>query len=140
MREINTIIIHCAATKATSKATADDIRQWHEADAKIGRMGYHYVIERDATLKETLELKRPGVHCTKHNANSIGVCLMGGLDEKLQPEDNFTDEQMATLLQLLYSLVDKFPEAKIYGHNYFNKAKACPCFDWESWLKATGLK
>jgi N-acetylmuramoyl-L-alanine amidase len=43
--------------------------------------------------------------------------------------DTRTEEQKESLKKLLKELKQKYPEAKIYGHNDFTNKKVCPCFD-----------
>lgn len=42
-RKIDTIIIHCSATKAGLNYTATDIDGWHRKQGSEG-IGYHYVV------------------------------------------------------------------------------------------------
>lgn len=63
-----------------------------------------------------------------HNARSIGVCYVGGLDGEGRPADTRTEAQKRTLLTLLRGLRRRFPQAAIHSHRDF-AAKACPCFD-----------
>ena len=127
MRTIKEIIVHCADTPEGRDDKAADIKRWHKAQGWKD-IGYHYVIDLDGTIEPGRPLETAGAHCTGHNANSIGVCYIGGCDAKMQPKDTRTDEQKAALLLLLKYLVAKYPGAKIYGHKDFAQ-KACPSFD-----------
>ena len=70
-----------------------------------------------------------GAHCTNHNAHSIGVCYIGGMDAaNKNPKDTRTLAQKAALLSLLVDLKKIYYGAKIYGHRDFAN-KACPSFD-----------
>ena len=69
-----------------------------------------------------------GAHCTNHNAHSIGVCYIGGLDKNNKPKDTRTDAQKKSLLNLLIQLKKLYPKATIHGHCEFAN-KACPCFN-----------
>ena len=46
MRKIDSIIVHCSATKAGQDFTAADIDRWHRERGFNG-IGYHYVISGD---------------------------------------------------------------------------------------------
>lgn len=127
MRTINEIIIHCSATKEGQSFTVADIDRWHRARGFAG-IGYHYVIYLDGSVYEGRSLSQPGAHCKGHNAHSIGVCYIGGLDAAGLPHDTRTPEQRQALLRLLETLKRQFPNATIHGHNEFSD-KACPCFD-----------
>lgn len=127
MRQIKEIIVHCADTPEGRDDKAADIKRWHKAQG-WSDIGYHYVIDLDGTIEPGRPLETAGAHCTGHNANSIGICYIGGCDKDMKPKDTRTDEQKAALLLLLKYLVAKYPGAKIYGHKDFAQ-KACPSFD-----------
>lgn len=127
MREIKEIIVHCTATFPDQVVTVADIARWQRAKG-FRDIGYHYVINQQGEVAEGRPIEQVGAHCLKHNANSIGVCYVGGLDMFAKPTDTRTDEQKASLLSLLQSLKEQFPNASIHGHNEFSN-KACPCFD-----------
>lgn len=128
MRNINEIIVHCAATPEGKDFTVADITRWHKA-RKFRTIGYHFVIYRDGSIHAGRPLEEPGAHCVGHNKNSIGVCYIGGCaaDGKT-PKDTRTEAQKSALLDLLKRLHAQFPNATIRGHRDF-AAKACPSFD-----------
>ncbi len=127
MRQIKEIIVHCADTPEGRDDKAADIKRWHKAQG-WSDIGYHYVIDLDGTIEPGRPIETAGAHCTGHNANSIGICYIGGCDKDMKPKDTRTDEQKASLITLLKYLVAKYPGVKIYGHKDFAK-KACPSFD-----------
>ena len=127
MRKINEIIIHCADTPEGRDDKAADIRRWHKAQG-WNDIGYHYIIDLDGTIEPGRPVETAGAHCAGHNANSIGICYVGGCNKEMKPKDTRTDAQKAALLLLLKFLRAKYPEAKIYGHRDFSD-KPCPCFD-----------
>ncbi len=133
------IAVHASATQPKMDVGVKEIRQWHRAQGWTD-IGYHYVIRRDGTL----EVGRPedvvGAHVSGFNNNSIGICLVGGVDSKLKAEDNFTSAQYAELAVLLRKLKAKYPKAIIQGHRDFPKVKKdCPCFDVRKWIAETGV-
>ena len=127
MRQINEIIIHCSATKEGLNFNANDIDRWHKQRG-FKRIGYHFVILNDGTIQQGRELASIGAHCTNHNAHSIGICYIGGLDKNGKPKDTRTVQQKASMYDLLVKLKKQFPKATIHGHNEFAN-KACPSFD-----------
>lgn len=133
MRNITTIIIHCAATKPTMDIGAKEIEQWHRARGFFG-IGYHYVIRRDGTIETGRPLEKAGAHAEGHNADSIGICMAGGIDNKGKPQNNFTDAQWASLKSLTLGLVHQYKGLRIIGHNEVSN-KACPSFSVPKWLK-----
>ncbi len=132
MREINQIIVHCAATRPSIDIGATEIRQWHLARG-WSDIGYHYVIKRSGYLETGRDLERSGAHAKGHNSHSIGVCMVGGVDERNKPDANFTYAQYASLKTLLDDLTRKFPNAEIIGHRDLS-TKACPSFDPKAFI------
>lgn len=133
MREIKEILVHCSATKEGKNFNANDITRWHK-DRGFTTIGYHYVVLLDGTIQQGRAEMVMGAHCTGHNANSIGVCYIGGLDALGKPKDTRTEAQKKSLLELLKRLKADYPNAKIYPH-YKYANKACPCFDAEKEYK-----
>jgi hypothetical protein len=77
----NWIVLHCSATRASQvNIGAKDIRRWHK-DKGWADIGYHYVIKRDGTLEKGRALDAVGAHVEGHNSDSVGVCLVGGLND-----------------------------------------------------------
>ena len=137
MRQINELIIHCTATPATQRVTVADITRWHRQRG-WKTIGYHFLIDQDGVVHTGRPLSDVGAHCRGHNANSIGICYVGGLAKNGSPSDTRTDAQKNALLTLVTELLERFPNAKVHGHNEFS-SKACPCFDVQAWLKEVGL-
>lgn len=127
MRKINKIIIHCSATIEGQSITADTIDQWHKKRGWRG-IGYHYVIGLDGLIEYGRMVDEIGAHVKGMNADSIGICYIGGLDAGKEPKDTRTLKQKESLLDLLKTLKRLHPNATIHGHNEFAN-KACPCFN-----------
>lgn len=127
MRKIDKIILHCAATKEGQHFTVEDIDRWHKQRG-FNKIGYHFVIYLDGSVHKGRDIAEIGAHCLGQNANSIGICYIGGLDANGKPKDTRTDAQKAALKTLVDDLSVKYPSATIHGHNEFAN-KACPCFD-----------
>ena len=127
MRKIDKIIIHCSATPYGRDVRAADIDRFHCTQGWSG-IGYHYVVRLDGTIEPGRDLESQGAHCRGHNATSIGVCYIGGVDKCNNPKDTRTSEQKSALIALLKELREKYPEATIHGHREFAN-KDCPCFD-----------
>lgn len=128
MRTINKIIIHCSATPEGRNNTIEDIDRWHKQRG-FTQVGYHYVIHIDGEIREGRLEHIVGAHCYGQNQTSIGICYIGGLAKDCStPKDTRTNNQKASMLQLLHHLKQKYPNATIHGHNEF-ASKDCPCFD-----------
>lgn len=139
MRKITEIILHCAATPEGKDFTVADIDRWHRA-RKFNGIGYHYVIYRDGTVHAGRPVERSGAHCTGHNAQSVGVCYIGGCaTDGKTPKDTRTPAQRAALTSLVKKLLKQYPGATVHGHNEFAN-KACPSFNVKTWLAKVGIK
>ncbi len=128
MRKINKIIVHCTATPEGRPHTAKDVDAWHRARGFDG-IGYHFLVRLDGTVETGRPLEKAGAHCLGHNADSIGVCYVGGLSsDGKTPKDTRTPAQRQALRGLVGWLRQTFPALTVHGHREF-AAKACPCFD-----------
>lgn len=129
MRKINSIIIHCSATPEGKDFTVQDIDRWHKQRG-WKCIGYHYIIYRDGSVHEGRPVEQIGAHTAGHNAESIGICYIGGVDAKGKPKDTRTPQQKEALAKLVAELRHEYNISRqhIYGHCEF-AAKACPCFD-----------
>ena len=147
--DIDAIVIHCSATRAGQDVRAADIDKWHK-ERGFAMIGYNYVIDLDGTVEIGRPLSRDGAHCNtggtsgrSYNRHSIGICYVGGLDKNGKPADTRTPEQKRALRDLVYKLMDAYPNiVEVIGHRDAspdrNKdgritpnewVKVCPCFD-----------
>lgn len=138
MRRIDEIIIHCSATVEGKDFKAKDIDKWHKQKGWNG-IGYHYVIDLDGTIERGRDENVSGAHTVGHNAHSIGIVYIGGLDKNGKAKDTRTPEQKEALWSLLRELLCKYPKATIHGHNEFAK-KDCPCFNVQKEFEIINLK
>jgi N-acetyl-anhydromuramyl-L-alanine amidase AmpD len=58
--------------------------------------------------------------------------MVGGVNEDMDPDANFTMNQYAALERTLGLLTAKYPDALVDGHRSFDSGKACPSFDVKS--------
>lgn len=141
MRKIDTIVIHCSATRADQPLSAAELDRMHRKRGFDG-CGYHYYIRRDGQICTMRPVERMGAHAKGHNRTSIGICYEGGLDTKGMAADTRTDRQKHSLRVLVRVLVADFPIRKIVGHRDLSPdtdcdgvvepeewIKQCPCFD-----------
>ena len=127
MRKIDEIIVHCTATPRGRDVRLADVDLYHR-EMGFAMIGYHYLIYTDGRIMRGRPEEVAGAHCLGHNGRSIGVCYVGGCDEKMRPKDTRTDAQRRSLEELLRDLCSRYPHAKIHSHSDF-AAKACPSFD-----------
>lgn len=130
MRKINKIIIHCSDSEF---GDASDIDQWHK-ERGWSKIGYHFVVLNgyhdkgklteadDGFIELGRDPQQQGAHTQWHNANSIGICMIGKHD--------FTEKQFKSLANLLRGLLIQYKLKidDIYGHKDFSH-KTCPNFD-----------
>lgn len=140
-RVITDIVIHCTATKPGLDYTANDIRKMHRAQG-WSDIGYHYIVRLNGAVEPGRNVDMIGAHVSSHNAHSIGIAYVGGINSRGKAEDTRTDAQKASLLTLLVELRKLYPRAKISGHRDFSRdlnhdgvispdewIKECPCFN-----------
>lgn len=129
MRKINKLIVHCSATPEGRDVKTETIKDWHVNGNHWKDIGYHYVIELDGSIHKGRDESVIGAHCSGQNADSIGICYVGGVDKDCKtPKDTRTEAQKQSLIKLLKELKQKYTGAIIYGHRDFAK-KDCPSFD-----------
>lgn len=170
-RTIRNIIIHCAATPNGQAFTIEQIDSMHKArgfkrdsqavrnfNQELRYVGYHFVIEKDGAIRTGRGLEETGAHVQGHNANTIGICMIG--------TDKFTKEQWESLRLLIIRIagliknklfmsaeaaLDAYSEMKISikGHRDFSPdknadgkitsidwLKICPGFDVSTWINS----
>ncbi|MES2042591.1 MAG: N-acetylmuramoyl-L-alanine amidase [Pseudomonadota bacterium] len=127
------ITIHCAATPRGRDVKAATIGQWDIA--KFGQISYHYVIELDGTVVQTLRHDQKGAHVGGHNTGNLGICYVGGVEADNTPADTRTAAQKTAMATLVTRLRAEHPRAVVLGHrDWAGVVKACPSFDVKSWL------
>lgn len=132
-RSITEIILHCTATKEGSPCTVEAIRTCHVKERGFSDIGYNYVVYADGSVHAGRSQDVSGAHCIGHNAHSIGISYVGGLDANGKPKDTRTPAQKKAIADLVAKLRAQYniPKSKVYGHYEFAN-KACPCFNVET--------
>lgn len=129
MRDINLIVVHCSDSYDYMDVGVKDIRKWH-IERGFADIGYHYVVRRDGSVEVGRDFEEVGAHAHGFNANSIGICWVGGLSDRNTPEDNRTPEQINSLHKMIESLKEIYPDSKVLGHcDLKGVTKTCPNFD-----------
>lgn len=78
--------------------------RWHR-ERGFDSIGYHYIIYLDGSIRFGRPVEQAGAHCKGHNANSIGVCYVGGLSKDGKTsKDTRTPLQKLTIKYLLMRL------------------------------------
>lgn len=149
MRHINRIVIHCTATKNGKHVTVEDVRSWHK-ERGFKDIGYHYLIYADGSVHQGRKESSVGAHASGYNANSIGVCMVGGVGRTHKYDTgSYTKSQWDSLKSLIEDLVDRYPGSTVCGHRDLSPdedgdgivepeewIKLCPAFDVGCWLEA----
>ncbi|MFT7151163.1 MAG: N-acetyl-anhydromuramyl-L-alanine amidase AmpD [Nonlabens sp.] len=122
---ITHLAIHHSLTKTGS---AESFARYHVDTNNWPGIGYHFVIEKNGTVKWCHNLEVKSYHVGNSNKFSAGICVVGDFrSQKLEPI------QLAPLLALLKFLKRELdiPLENIQGHSQFpNYAqKECPVFD-----------
>lgn len=127
------VVIHHSATSAGSvEGIHDEHRQRRDSSGNLWLgIGYHFVIGNgngmpDGQIESTFRWKQQlhGAHSGSavHNANGIGICLIGNFEENAP-----TAEQLKSITQLVESLASRYsiPARLVIGHKTV-KPTACP--------------
>jgi N-acetylmuramoyl-L-alanine amidase len=146
------IVLHCSASRPAQFVNAKIIGEWHRARGWKS-IGYHYVILRDGKVETGRPVNAVGSHVAGHNSTTLGICIVGGLNDATgKAENNFTTAQWGALDTLLRDLCRRFPKATILGHRDLSPdkdrdgvverhewLKECPCFDAAEWAERHGF-
>lgn len=121
-RNVNLIVIHCSATSSGKplvsgfigapgyRNCAQVIDRWHaergfqrreQARAAfnpgLGHIGYHFVVDVTGEVFTGRDVQEMGAHAAGHNAASIGICLVGGVE----PQGRYTQAQWTSLARVV---------------------------------------
>lgn len=90
LHDINLIVIHCSATPNGRWNTPTDIDQWHAKrgfkrdmsidpvhEPRLKHIGYHHIVGTNGAIWSGRSLREPGEHVRDHNANSVGIVMVG---------------------------------------------------------------
>ena len=151
MRTINLIVVHCTATLEGRPFDVAAIRAMHKAKG-WSDIGYHKLIGIYGEIWDGRPEGQIGAHVQGHNANSLGVCYVGGIGVDGKPKDTRTAAQCDALDAVLTDYRRRYPFAHIRGLrdlspdlNHDGKIgpnewlKMCPCFDVVEWCKSVGI-
>ncbi len=98
-RKISWIVLHCTATSQTTKV-ASIVKFWKEVNGWAAP-GYHFIIKPDGTYENLQPIEKPSNGVAGHNANSIHISYIGGIDKNRRPVDNRTGAQKQTQIELI---------------------------------------
>lgn len=146
-RQTDYVVWHTSATPPSHDIGAAQIDLMHKARGWDG-IGYALVVCRDGRVETGESLGKRGAHVKGLNSVSVGVCMIGGVDEDGNPENNFTDEQWQAAKHVFEFLTLLYPNADHAGHRDFSPdlnsdgrvqrhefMKDCPCFSVQQWIE-----
>ena len=121
------ITVHCSATPPQQDVDVAEIRRWHKKKGWRD-VGHHFVVRRNGNVQLGRPLSQTGAHVKGHNKGNIGICMVGGCNTELQPEDNFTLAQRKALFGFMAALQEQFliSDENVKGHKDWGVNKACP--------------
>lgn len=139
MRSIKYIVIHCTAT--SQDTTIKSIKNYWKNNLGWKSYGYHIIVKPNGDAIELTPFNKIANGVRGYNHNSIHISYIGGIDDKGNPFDSRTPKQKETLLKLVKSLKEIYPEAIVQGHRDFLKRgtsnwKECPSFNAKKEYKA----
>lgn len=138
-RDIRHIVVHCTATRQS--VSVEQILHFFKTRGWKAP-GYHYIVSPDGTCRSTWPEHLVANGVKGHNADSVHVAYIGGIDAHGRPVDNRTPQQRAALKHIVTLLRAQYPKAMVCGHRDLSPdldgngriepweyVKACPCFD-----------
>lgn len=157
-RKVSGLVVHCSANAEGVDIGAKEIKRYHIEERGWVDIGYHFVVRIDGTIEPGRDLNKAGAHVSGHNATTIGICCVGGLEATTDAKgrivakknkagrtiskDTRTSEQKESLRWLLTQLAQALPIRTIKGHRDYSPdlngngtiepsefIKSCPCFD-----------
>ena len=141
------VVWHCSATPPSRDIGRADLDGMHRRRG-WDSIGYHVVIRRDGRIELGEDLSKWGAHAKGHNAVSVSVVLVGGVDEDGKAENNFTKDQWSAAKNVFEFLALLYPGADNVGHrdlspdadgdgriNRWEFMKDCPCFSVQQWIE-----
>ncbi|MDC1191168.1 peptidoglycan recognition protein family protein [Gammaproteobacteria bacterium] len=103
----------------TSFHTFETVQSWHINGRGWENFGYHWMIEKDGSIRKGRPETYHGAHAKKLNKKSVGICLAGNFDATLP-----TKKQQEALQGLLREVMSRWDidTSKIIPHrNVANK-------------------
>lgn len=115
---IQTVVVHHSGAE---EQTAWDYALYHVNSNSWPGIGYHFVIEKDGSVKQTNPLTNISYHVAAHNSYTIGICLSGNFNQT-QP----TKAQLSSLKNLLSHLSSLLTrDFNVVGHRDLGNT-TCP--------------
>ena len=133
-RDISEIIVHWSGTYTDANLSAEQLGELTGS----GKNSYHLIIKRDGSIQRGVPMNSVGSHCpiNNHDAYSIGVCLIGGLniasgDYEIDQTgaNSLTRSQFNSLYQIFRTFFNQYPGGQALGHMDTDITQDDPGFD-----------
>jgi hypothetical protein len=158
MKTCKLIVVHTLDTPEGRFHNAADVIRWHTLPKSQGGRGWkkpgygelilldggvEFLAENDGDeFVDPWEITN-GVR--GHNAHAYHMAYVGGAAnvkkpwmDRYPPKDTRTKEQLITMEKRVKILLDRYPKAKLCGHNQLAN-RACPSFDVVEWALSIGI-
>lgn len=133
-QEVEFIVVHCTGTPINTRVKS--IQDYWKYEKNWDNPGYNYLVDRYGTVHKLLDESKIANGVIGHNEKCIHLGYIGGIDAQGRTIDNRTEAQKEAMFYKLVELSEKYPKAKIVGHNEFEGVKKlCPCIDLHKWLR-----
>lgn len=132
---VKNLIIHSTETAKVADAKTV-VHSWNSGGLR--HPGTQYLVDRDGKIYQTVDPKYATIHVNEKrtiggitNDNSIGIEIVRTGKQK------YTQVQLASLVQLVDYIQERFPIAKIYGHGQIQPSNRTDpvAFNWNLFSK-----
>ena len=134
-RDISEIIVHWSETFTNANLTGAEL----DSLTGAGTSAYHLIVKRDGSIERGVDMNSVGNHTPQnnHNAYSIGVCLVGGVNVPSGDTDivgstsprSITRSQWNSLYQIFRTFFNQYPGGQALGHMDIDPSQEDPGFD-----------
>ena len=135
-REISELVVGWSETFQNANLTKDQVNQL------TGASGFHYVIKRDGSIERDVPINSGGSHTKGHNQYSVGVLLVGGIDEASPTQEtnvvdvnaevgasHITRSQYNSLYQIMRAFYTQYPGGQALGQSEIDPNLNGPGFE-----------
>lgn len=128
------IVVTCTDTKPDKLLDIVQLDRLHRALGWVC-VGCHYLIDKFGEIQKGRELEEHGCHTWGYDDTAVCVTLVGGRNlEGITTEQSYFEEQLESLVTLIYHLKNVYPDAKVVGQSMLLKDEEKPYFDVEGYV------
>ena len=152
-KELEFLVIHCAATPQGREVSGAEIRRWHTAPKPHGngwqQVGYSDIIHLGGLVENLVPYNNDNIVDPWEITNGVQgintrarhVVLPGGLDQEgKHPKDTRTSAQRLALANYVKQTIAQHQDIQVAGHYQFDAGKRhCPGWNVPVWLRGIGI-